>query len=289
MASSIHNPYQGGGRWLRGNLHAHTTNSDGERTPQQLVDAYAARDYDFLMISDHDVLTNVDSLDPRGMVLIPGCEVTARGPHILHVNATVQVSPEADRQRVLDAIRNSDGLSVINHPNWEWHFNHCPQTLLDTWQGYTGIEIYNGIVRRQEGSSLATDRWDRLLGGGRRIWGYANDDNHASCDDAIAWNVALCQRRDRTSIVAALRSGSFYASTGVTIDAIEVSGERIRIRTQNAQRIVAMGDYGLRLDAIDGSAMDFHLGEYLPVHYVRFECWGAGENMAWTQPFFIAS
>ena len=77
------------------------------------------------------------------------------------------------------------------------------------------------------------------------------------------------------------------ASTGVAINAIEVSGETIRIRTQNAQRIVALADFGLRLDAVDGESMDFHLRNYLPVHYVRFECWGSGENMAWTQPFFV--
>ena len=40
--------------WLKGNLHAHTTESDGSRPPQEVVDDYAARGYDFLMISDHD-------------------------------------------------------------------------------------------------------------------------------------------------------------------------------------------------------------------------------------------
>jgi hypothetical protein len=288
MSSTIQNPYRNGGMWLRGNLHAHTTNSDGERTPQQQVDAYAARGYDFLMLSDHDVLTNVDSLDPRGMVLIPGCEVTAKGPHILHVNARTAVKPNPDRQQVFDEIQKDGGFAIVNHPNWEWHFNHCPQTLLDAWKGYTGVEIYNGIVRRQEGNPQATDRWDRLLSGGRRIWGFANDDNHSSFDDAVAWNMALCAQRDRNSVMEALRNGSFYASTGVYIEAIEVSGETIRVRADNAQRIVALSDYGLRLDAVDKGYMEFRLGNYLPVHYVRFECWGSGENMAWTQPFFIS-
>ena len=39
---------------LRGNLHAHTTFSDGVRAPQALVEDYEARGYDFLAITDHD-------------------------------------------------------------------------------------------------------------------------------------------------------------------------------------------------------------------------------------------
>jgi hypothetical protein len=38
---------------LRGNLHAHTTFSDGVRTPAALVEEYEQRGYDFLAITDH--------------------------------------------------------------------------------------------------------------------------------------------------------------------------------------------------------------------------------------------
>ena len=56
----IQHPYQNlkDGRWLMGNLHAHTTASDGRRPHQEVLDDYAGRGYGFLMISDHDILTN---------------------------------------------------------------------------------------------------------------------------------------------------------------------------------------------------------------------------------------
>src|SRR5262249_46153166 len=38
--------------YLRGNLHAHTTFSDGVRSPERLVAEYEALDYDFLAITD---------------------------------------------------------------------------------------------------------------------------------------------------------------------------------------------------------------------------------------------
>src|SRR5712691_7173609 len=42
--------------WLRGNLHAHTTYSDGVKTPQELLAEYEALGYDFLAITDHEDL-----------------------------------------------------------------------------------------------------------------------------------------------------------------------------------------------------------------------------------------
>src|SRR5947199_10583172 len=42
--------------WLRGNLHAHTTYSDGVKTPKELLAEYEALGYDFLAITDHEDL-----------------------------------------------------------------------------------------------------------------------------------------------------------------------------------------------------------------------------------------
>ena len=39
---------------LRGNLHAHTTFSDGHRAPRELLAEYEARGYDFLAVTDHE-------------------------------------------------------------------------------------------------------------------------------------------------------------------------------------------------------------------------------------------
>ncbi len=273
--------------WLKGNLHAHTTKSDGTRDPQAVVDAYAARGYGFLMISDHDCLTDPARLDSYGMVLIPGNEVSAGGPHVLHVGATRAVSPDPDRQKVLDAIKQDGSFAIVAHPNWEKTFAHCPQHSLESWNGYVGIEIYNGVIRHLNGSPLATDRWDRLLGLGRRVWGYAHDDSHRSENDEIAWNMVQSPPGDAAALTAALREGRFYASTGVEIDYIHVSGRTIDVGTRNAQRIVAHSDFGHREAAVDAPAIMLTIPEDTTITYVRFECWGPGESMAWTQPFYV--
>jgi hypothetical protein len=83
----------------------------------------------------------------------------------------------------------------------------------------------------------------------------------------------------------ALRHGRFYASTGVTITSIEVDGLTIRLETENAQRIVALQQTGRRFAQVDDRAITVQVPD--DATYVRFECWGAGERFAWSQPFYV--
>ena len=50
-------------RWLKGNLHTHSLWSDGNDYPERIVDWYARHGYQFLALSDHNVL----SQGPRWM------------------------------------------------------------------------------------------------------------------------------------------------------------------------------------------------------------------------------
>ena len=245
----IQTPYRdlSGGTWLRGNLHAHTTHSDGKRSRQAVVDDYARRGYDFLMISDHDVYTSPEdyaAIDTSTLVLIPGNEVTRDGEHLLHVNANRLLDANSDRQIVLDDIARYGGFAVVNHPNWskndpEFAWAHVAQQKLVTWRGFIGIEIYNGVIGPLMGSQYALDRWDRMLSAGRRAWGFANDDSHDVGHVELGWNVVYAKERNVSSIVDAMVNGRFYASTGVVISSITASGDTIRIETENADRIVA--------------------------------------------------
>jgi hypothetical protein len=291
LSLKIESPYSNEALpWLRGNLHAHTTNSDGHRAPHEVVLTYAQLGYDFLMISDHDHITQPGPLEAHGMTLIPGCEVTSEGPHMLHVNAGARVEPHRDRQRVLHDVDAQGGcVTVMCHPNRDRLYCHCAQELLERLQGYTGIEIYNGVTRRSEGLPLATERWDRVLGLGRRVWGFANDDSHMAGDDGVAWNVVQSASNSANDIVQALRAGRFYASTGVTIESVRVEGNRIHVIAPNAERIMAVCDFGRRVSTVDGPSMVLTVPDNPPITYVRFECCGHGDDMAWTQPLFLGA
>jgi hypothetical protein len=294
MARLIH-PYGAltGGEWLKGNLHAHTTQSDGSRSPQAVIDDYAGRGYGFLMLSDHEVLTSEEiyrGWDSRGLILIPGNEI-AGGSHLLHVDADRRVLPVASRQEILNAIADAAaatgrGFAIVNHPNWEAQFNHASIEQMREWTGYLGMEIFNGVVGRLDGSQYALDKWDLLLSEGRRVWGFANDDSHRGTEEVgLGWNQAYVKHRSVRGVVEALRNGRFYASTGVVIKSIQVEGLRVRIETENAHRIVGVQNTGRRFAVTDQSVIDVEVPAR--AKYARFACWGCGEQMAWTQPFFI--
>lgn len=45
-------------RWYKGNLHTHTLWSDGNHFPEMVVDWYAQRDYDFLALTEHNIVAD---------------------------------------------------------------------------------------------------------------------------------------------------------------------------------------------------------------------------------------
>ena len=291
-----------------GNLHAHTTRSDGSHTPQQLIDAYAGLGYDFLGISDHDMHISpreLAAIDAHGMVLIGCNEITADGPHLLHINADRTIEPSWQRQKSIDdAAAHSESLVVCNHPNWWQNFDHCPLALLQQWTGYHGIEIFNGGINFIDGSGYALDKWDMLLSTPRpridsaaqmdrrvssatypRIWGFAHDDTHSARDVGQGWLMVYALERSVKGIVAAIREGRFYASTGVVIKRIFVDQQRIRMETENAERIVCSGLFGRRLEISDAAHIEVDVPH--DAVFVRFTCFGRGERYAWTQPVWV--
>src|SRR4051794_16229626 len=68
-------PFDGSGPLLRCALHAHTTNSDGELSPEMLVRHYAWAGYDVLAVTDHWVRT--EQASTKDILVIPSTELNA--------------------------------------------------------------------------------------------------------------------------------------------------------------------------------------------------------------------
>lgn len=295
--------------WFRGNLHSHTTESDGRATPAELMAHYRILGYDFLAISDHDILTRVRPEDvPEGLLILHALEAGV-GPHLLCVNITDPIQKMSDRQAVIDAATELGGFAVLNHPNWGRQFSHWDQEVMERLEGYAGIEIYNGVIQFLEGSSYALDRWDRLLSAGKRVWGFAHDDSHAPHGVGLGWIMVQAKGLTREGIGEAIRDGRFYGSTGVSIQRIEWNEDGFTVRSEDADRIRFTGCHGKLLAQADADT-----GEYafrteggfdtapLPQGttgltaryrftgneiYVRAELLGRGGRAAWTQPVWI--
>jgi hypothetical protein len=285
--------------WLKGNLHTHTSQSDGDSTPQEVAAWYRDHGYGFLVITDHDKITRIPA--PEGLVLIDGEEVTDRLPKKpLHVNAiglrdVVKPgggdSPVDVLQRNVDAVRAAGGIALVNHPNFGWAFG--AEELLQL-RGVTLLEIASGHPYvNTEGPPSHEAMWDRLLTAGRRVWGVAVDDSHHlkrpwDKDVALpgkAWVVVRTEKADAKSIVAALERGEFYASTGVELE--EASGTCVKVKDQNGAhyRVQFIGSGGRVLQETTGAS-----AEYKPrgdEGYVRAKIINSNGLMAWTQPVFL--
>ena len=56
--------------WFKGSLHIHTTNSDGELNPLEACKWYKNKGFDFIAITDHDVITKIDKKPSRDFLVI---------------------------------------------------------------------------------------------------------------------------------------------------------------------------------------------------------------------------
>ncbi len=59
-------------RWYKGNLHTHTLWSDGNHFPEMVVDWYAKRDYDFLALTDHNIVADHEKWVGNDVVISRG-------------------------------------------------------------------------------------------------------------------------------------------------------------------------------------------------------------------------
>lgn len=77
----IESPYTASGTWIQGNLHTHTTVSDGPCDVARTIEGHAALGHDFLAVSDHDVLVDTTSAQSIRFVTDHGVvQRTAPGP-----------------------------------------------------------------------------------------------------------------------------------------------------------------------------------------------------------------
>ena len=199
--------------WFRGNTHAHSSNSDGDSPPDSVARWYRDAGYDFLFITDHEVLTDPAPLNarfggPGRFLLIAGEEVTQLvadathpdGRRQAHVNAlgiarvvtrigergiARDIPLAATYARNVAEIRAAGGIAQVNHPNFRWSvrlddLTELPDsTLLEIWNAHTGVNNLGGVDPSGRWAPSAEALWDSLLTRGKVIFGVADDDSHS--------------------------------------------------------------------------------------------------------------
>src|SRR3954453_6686244 len=149
-------PWHREGVWLRCQLHAHTTNSDGEATPEGVVEHYARAGYDVLAITDH---WHITPYEHAGILVIPSAElsghvegefeeadVLAYGiDELPEVREKCPSIPEAASWTVARG-----GVAYLAHPYWS---GLSAEHYLGA-SDLSGIEVFNGGCEQQQGNGL---------------------------------------------------------------------------------------------------------------------------------------
>lgn len=240
----------------KGNMHMHTTLSDGLLLPSETARKYKQAGYDFIVISDHEIYWNSDELDESDFLVIGGTESAIRinnqeswqldycqkgesqikkRHHYMHYGCIKDETLPDDfdffHHGFMIPRMEDQGIDSWNKHVEELRehgnlvvINHPnwsrlePEMMLAT-QGCFAFEIWNtGNVFKCGGRS-DDDLWDYCLTRGKRILAVAGDDSHA-CTTDFGRGFVMVQSKEfsKSSICKALKQGDFYASCGPIIE-----------------------------------------------------------------------
>jgi len=295
-------------QWYRGNTHTHTSNSDGDSPPDLVAARYKSLGYNFVVITDHNRLTEVDSLnsqlgEPGSFLVMKGEEVTdswnTKPVHLNAINNDGVVGPQHGNS-VLNTIDNdlaailaAGGLAYIAHPNF--YFAISADDLINA-SGALLFEVYNAHpVVNNTGDATHPSveaNWDTALTQGKLLYGIAADDEHTLDNPAgalpgRAWIMVRAANLSPPAITQAIASGDFYASTGVTLQNYQVTQSNITIGLEDsgsATTIDFIGRNGQLLQRTTGNSAVYSFTNH--EQYVRVKLVNGYGQAAWTQPVY---
>jgi hypothetical protein len=297
------------GRFWRGNLHTHSTRSDGVLEPEEVCRRYRAEGYDFLALTDHFVgrygYPIVDTLPFRtnsfttilGAELHSGAMANGELWHILAVGLPPDFAPSHSPDfRPVDGQESGAALAAravaagafvaVAHPQWSG-------LTLDDARGITAahaVEIYNhGCAEgcdRADGFGIA----DLLLTEGRRLSLVATDDAHFSEPDHFGgWVMVKAAANAPEALLDALKAGHFYSSQGPDLRDVRITGDAVEVECSAVRSVIVQGA-GSAAKAVHGQSMTtarVPLERFRDSPWVRVSVIDQAGKRAWSNPWFF--
>ena len=222
--------FTGEGRFLKGNIHTHSTRSDGAAEADAVCRTYAEAGYDFLCLSDHFMaqygfpITRTEGFRTEAFTTILGAELHApensHGEiwHLLACGLPADFAPLGAGEDAVSLARRAKAAGAflgIAHPQWS-------SLTIEDGRQMAGladaVEVYNTGCHiecdRPDGTALL----DALLNEGHRLTAYAADDAHFRQPDyGHAFMMVKAEAHEPAAILEAMKAGRFYSSRGPLI------------------------------------------------------------------------
>jgi len=297
------------GKFHRGNLHTHSTRSDGVLEPEEVCRRYQAEGYDFIALTDHFVglydypvvdtsaFRNAEFTTLFGVELHSGALENNTLWHLVAVGLPLDFAPgnaphfspvsgSESGAEIAARARAAGAFVAIAHPHWSGMTEVDAASI----EAAHAIEIYNHgcTVECDRGDGLLT--CDHLLNSGRRVTMIATDDAHFATPDHFGgWVMVKATENSPEALLAALKAGEFYASTGPEIHDIRVSEDFVEV---DCSPISSAGVIG------EGTNTTSQFGEglvtvRLPLNRLKKSPWirvvviDAAQKRAWSNPIWI--
>ena len=292
--------FSSSGRFLRGNIHTHSSRSDGVLAPAAVCRAYRDAGYDFLCLSDHFMasfgfpIVDTSPFRTDDFTTIFGAEIHAPSNshgeiwHLLACGLPLDFAPLAENEDAVALAGRAVAAGAflgIAHPQWSG---------LSITDGHQMAGIAHAVEIWNTGCAVDCDRGDgtsfldALLNDGHPLLAYASDDAHFRTNDAFGgWMMVKAAENDADALVAAMKRGDFYSSRGPTIEDVEFDGEHVIVRTSPVRTVAVLGR-GSRSEIFDfGHARGVEAR--LPVgifqgDWCRIVVMDVDGRQAWTNP-----
>ena len=210
--------YDCSGKWFKGNLHLHTTRSDGRLNLAEASAYYAEHGYDFISITDHRVpFIGAELGDQLPIMILDGIELAGKDYqgsyyHVVCIGGVDGISKDMALMEALEKARSQGSFLIWAHPHL------CGNTVAaGLCHEFNGIEVYNHIAEMYFGKGNGAFHWDSILEQQPDMLGLATDDNHffKGCPPQIGgWIMVNTPELSPEAIMTSIRKGNFYSSTG---------------------------------------------------------------------------
>lgn len=303
------------GRFFRGNLHTHSTLSDGLQPPEEVCRRYRDAGYDFLALTDHLIgrfgypIANTVPFRTNAFTTLLGAEMhtgrMANGElwHLVAVGLPADFTPpnapdfapvEGSESAAEIARRAAEAgaFVAIAHPQWSG------LTLADALEidAAHAVEVYNHSCwldsDRPDGAAML----DLLLSEGRRLNACATDDAHFNGPDAFGgWVMVKAETLAPEALIEALRAGRYYSSQGPEILDLAYDADSLTLVSRDVDRLVVVGQgsastvvfqEGFTRDAEGRIVARAALGRLAKSPWIRAIAIDARGRRAWSNPIW---
>jgi hypothetical protein len=297
-------PFSSPGRFWRGNLHTHSTRSDGHLPPDEVCAFYREAGYDFLALTDHFMerygfpITDTRSNRATGFTTLLGAELhTGQAEfgqlwHILAVGLPSDFAPNLPGEtgpEIAARALEAGAFVAAAHPAWYG----LTEADIRSLGAIHAVEIYNGTSIDHNDKP---DSWyvlDLLLRRGARYSACATDDAHFNPerrDSLRGWVHVKSATLEPEALLDALKAGDYYSSTGPQIHDIQItSGDRLIVHCSPADRVWLTGHGSLSF-AVHGHGItdaEFRLEPFAHSGCFRVTVRDAQGGRAWSNPIWL--